>query len=138
MTLQHLPKPETMKTKFAYTGIRVKDLEESVRFYTQVLGLKEMGRGTVSETKGQTVALVTEEGGPVLELNYYEKGSRFDTEYKAGEELDHLAFQVDDLDKALEEASRSGHRLALDIKTPTSRWAYVRDPNGIFIELFAP
>ncbi len=137
MTSQSLQRLEIMKAKFAYTGIRVKDLAESVRFYKQVLGLKEVGKGTVSETKGQTVSLVAEEGGPVLELNYYEKGSRFDTEYKSGEELDHLAFQVDDLDKALSEASRVGYRLALDMKTPTSRWAYIRDPNGIFIELFA-
>jgi len=125
-----------MKTKFTYTGIRVKDLKQSVEFYTQILGMKEVGRSKIEQTKGEVVSLTTHEGGPVLELNYYEKGSPFDTEYIAGEGMDHLAFQVDDLDKALAEAGRAGYPLALEMKTATSRWAYIKDPNGIFIELF--
>jgi lactoylglutathione lyase len=126
-----------MKTKFTYTGIRVKDLKQSVEFYTQVLGMKEMGRSKIEQNKGQAVSLVTDEGGPVLELNHYDKGSPFDAEYVAGEGMDHLAFQVDDLDKALAEAERAGYPLALEMKTATSRWAYIKDPNGIFIELFS-
>jgi hypothetical protein len=41
------------------------------------------------------------------------------------------------LDKAAEEAGKAGYPLALDMKTGSSRWAYIQDPNGIFIELFA-
>jgi catechol 2,3-dioxygenase-like lactoylglutathione lyase family enzyme len=37
-----------MRTKFTYTGIRVKDLEKSVNFYTKVLGMKENARASVS------------------------------------------------------------------------------------------
>ena len=126
-----------MKAIFTYTGIRVKDLEESVKFYTQVLGMKETGRGSVDATGGQTVGLVSEEGGPQLELNFYGKGSKFATEYSVGEGLDHLAFKVSDLDRALEEAAKLGHPVALEMKAGESRWAYIKDPNGIFIELFA-
>ncbi len=126
-----------MKTKFTYTGIRVKDLKQSIEFYTHVLGMKETGRSKIEQNKGEAVSLSTHEGGPVLELNYYERGSPFDTEYSAGEEIDHLAFQVDDLDKAAAEADKAGYPLVLDVKTDSSRWAYIRDPNGIFIELFA-
>jgi lactoylglutathione lyase len=125
-----------MKSKFTYTGIRVKDLEASVAFYTKVLGMRERGRGEIPATKGITVDLVTEEGGANLELNYYKAGSRFATPYAAGEGLDHLAFRVDDLDKALAEANRAGHPTALDMKTESSRYAYIQDPNGIWIELF--
>ena len=81
------------------------------------------------------MSLVSEEGGPELELNYYLKGSKFATEYSVGEGLDHLAFKVGDLDKALEEFARAGHRAVLDVKTGSSRWVYVRDPDGIWIEL---
>ena len=109
-----------MKTKFTYTGIRVKDL----------------GRSTVDATKGRSASLATEEDGFVLELNHYERGSRFATDYVVGEGLDHLAFQVENLDKALEEAKKAGHPVVLEMKTPTSRWAYIADPNGIWIELF--
>jgi lactoylglutathione lyase len=125
-----------MKTKFTYAGIRVKDLEASVAFYTKVLGMKDLGRGTVDAAKGQTVDLAGD-GGFVLELNYYEKGSRFATDYVVGEGLDHLAFRVEDLDKALAEAKKAGHPVVLEMKTATSRWAYIEDPNGIWIELFA-
>lgn len=126
-----------MKTKFTYTGIRVKDLKQSVQFYTQVLGMKEIGRSTLEHNKGEVVSLSTHEGGPVLELNYYERGSPFDAEYIAGEGMDHLAFQVDDLDKALAEAGRAGYPMTLEMKTATSRWAYIKDPNDIFIEFFS-
>ena len=125
-----------MKTKFTYTGIRVKNLNESVRFYTQVLGMNEVGRSKIEKAKGEVVSLRTHEGGPELELNYYEKDSPFASEYVAGEGIDHLAFQVDDLDKALAEATKAGYPLALEVKTEKSRWAYIKDPNGIFIELF--
>jgi lactoylglutathione lyase len=127
----------SMKATFAYTGIRVKDLEESVKFYTQVLGMKEKGRNEIETSGGKVVGLVSKDGGPELELNYYGKGSKFATEYSPGEGLDHLAFQVDDLDKALEEAKKLGHPVTLEMKTPNSKWAYIQDPNGILIELFA-
>ena len=126
-----------MKTKFTYTGIRVKDLKQSVDFYTRILEMKEVGRSKIEQNKGEVVSLSTHEGGPVLELNYYEIGSPFNSEYVAGEGMDHLAFQVDDLDKALAEANRAGYPVALEMKTGASRWAYIKDPNGIFIELFS-
>ncbi len=126
---------ETMKTKFIYTGIRVRDLEASVKFYTSVLGMKVLDRTPIAEAKGIAVNLVTEDGGPVLELNYYEKGSRFDAKYVVGEGLDHLAFQVADLDAALAEAKKAGYPTMQEIRTPKSRWAYIQDPDGIWIEL---
>src|SRR2546426_893350 len=93
--------PGTMKTKFTYAGIRVKDLDASVGFYTKVLGMKDLGRSTIDAAKGVAANLASEDDGFVLELNYYEKGSRFATDYVVGEGLDHLAFQVENLDKAL-------------------------------------
>ncbi len=124
-----------MKTKFIYTGIRVRDLDASVRFYTGVLGMKEIGRDSIAAAKGVAVNLVAEEGGPVLELNYYEKGSPFDTKYAVGEGLDHLAFQVANLDTALAEAKKAGHPMVQEVRGPTSRWAYIEDPDGNWIEL---
>jgi lactoylglutathione lyase len=126
-----------MKTKLTYTGIRVKDLDASVKFYTHVLGMKEIGRNRVDAAKGTVVDLVSEDGGHPLELNYYDKGSAFDTKYVVGEGLDHLCFRVENLDQALAEAKKVGHPVVQEIKTATSRWAYIQDPNGIWIELFA-
>ena len=126
-----------MKAKLTYTGIRVKDLEMSIAFYTQVLGMKVTGRSKVDQTKGENVGLVSEDGGHSIELNFYEKGSKFATDYKVGEGLDHIAFQVEDIDKFAAEAGKAGFPLVLDMKTATSHWAYIQDPNGIWIEIFA-
>jgi lactoylglutathione lyase len=125
-----------MNAKFFYTGIRVKDLEASVKFYTTLLGMKERGRNTATAGKGTVVELVCEEaGGNTLELNYYEKASPFNTKYEVGEGLDHLAFVVKDLDAALAEAEKAGHPVAQRMQEPGSRYAYIEDPNGIWIEL---
>ena len=125
-----------MKAKLIYTGIRVKDLDESVKFYTKIMGMKEKGRNKIDAAKGQVVSLVSEDGGPELELNYYEKGSKFDKEYVVGEGLDHVAFQVEDLGKFTAEAKKAGHPVVLDMKTGSSQWAYIQDPNGIWLEIF--
>ncbi len=50
--------------------------------------------------------------------------------------MDHLAFKVEDLDKALEEAKRFGHQVVQEVKTEKSQWVYIEDPNGIWIELY--
>jgi lactoylglutathione lyase len=126
-----------MKATFLYTGIRVKNLEESVKFYTGLLGMKEAGRNKIEATGGTVVSLKSAEGGHELELNYYPKGNRYATRYTTGEGLDHLAFKVEDLDKALAAFAKAGHRTVLEIKGSSSRWAYAKDPNGIWIELFA-
>jgi len=125
-----------LKAKLIYTGIRVKDLDKSIEFYTEILGMKLTGRSKIEATGGETAGLVSEDGGHLLELNYYPKGSKFQTTYAPGEGLDHLAFQVEDLKKALAEAERAGYPAVLDMKTKTSRWTYIKDPNGIYIELF--
>jgi lactoylglutathione lyase len=125
-----------MNAKFTYVGIRVTNLQKSIDFYTKVLGMKVVGRGKVEQTKGETVGLESEKGGFNLELNYYEKNSPYNTKYTVGEGLDHLAFKVDNLDNALKEAKKAGYRTILEMKADGSRWAYIEDPDGIWIELF--
>jgi len=127
----------TMKSKFTYVGIRVTDLQRSIDFYTNILGMKVVGRGKVEQTRGETVSLQSERESFTLELNYYQKNSPYNTKYTVGEGLDHLAFKVDDLDKALEQARKAGHQTILEMKADGGRWAYIEDPDGIWIELFS-
>lgn len=125
-----------MKAKFTYVGIRVTDLQRSIDFYTKLLGMKVTGRSRIEQTKGETVGLQSDKNGFVLELNYYEESSPYNTRYVVGEGLDHLAFKVDDLDKALEEARLSGYPTVLEVKSDGGRWAYIEDPSGVWIELY--
>lgn len=122
--------------KFFYVGIRVTNLERSVDFYTRILGMKVINRGKIALTKGENVVLQSEKGGPILELNYYEKDSPYNTKYVVGEGLDHLAFKTDGLDKALEEARAAGFKTVLKLEADGGKWAYIEDPDGIWIELF--
>lgn len=126
-----------MKAKLTYTGIRVQDLDASIRFYTRVLGMTLRGRSEIPAAKGVVADLASEDGGHLLELNYYEPGSPFHSAYSVGDGLDHLAFRVEDLDRAIAEAAREGFPVVQEMSSASSRWVYLRDPSGIWIELFA-
>ena len=124
-----------MKAKFVYVGIRVKNLKRSIDFYSKLLGMRVVGRNRFTETRGEIVNLESDDGGFTLELNYYEEESPFNVEYVVGEGLDHLAFKVNNLDDALREAELAGYPTVLQVQSHI-RWAYIEDPNGIWIELY--
>jgi len=85
--------------------------------------MRVKGRSRIEQTKGETVGLETEDGGFTLELNYYDKNSPYYTEYRVGEGLDHLAFSVNDLNRTLDSARKSGYRIISEMKSNESRWA---------------
>lgn len=123
-----------VNTTFTYVGIRVKDLQESIDFYTNLLGMTLVKRHTIAETGGEIVEVQSGDAGFILELNHYGAASPYNTDYVVGGGLDHLAFAVDDLDAALREAARRGHPCTLEVTLARSRWTYIEDPNGIWIE----
>ena len=86
-------KSKQIRFRFVYTGIRVANLNRSIRFYTEVLGMKTRRRGKMPHG-GKYVALRSPQSEVELELNWYPKTSRFYTPFKRGETLDHLAFTV--------------------------------------------
>ena len=98
--------------------------------------MKETGRSRIEQTKGDVVGLESSDGKLTLELNHYDEDSPYHTKYVVGESLDHLAFAVNNLEVALRETKKLGFPVAHQIKTEKSRWAYVKDPNGIWIEFF--
>lgn len=125
-----------MKFRFYYTGIRVKDLAKSLDFYTKVLGMKVVRKGTMPHG-GKYVHLRGKASKQMLELNWYPEGSRFYTEYTNGEELDHLAFVVKDKAKAFKELVKKGAEVAVGPKDSKGTELYVKDPNGIWLEILS-
>lgn len=128
-------KMSVMSMDFMYTGIRVKDLKRSIEFYTKTMGMKEVRRGKM-EAGGIWVELKSKESDHPLELNYYPPGSKFHEKYFEGSELDHLAFACDDVWKSYKKALAGGATSAVEPwDEGGSTLAFVRDPNGVWIEL---
>lgn len=114
-------------------------MDESIRFYTDVLGMQLVERMTTAPTKGEVATLRSPGSEQELELNFYARDSPFWAPYSNGEDLDHLAFEVGDLAAAVEGMRRKGVTIVVEPFTIGAEigWgeAYIRDPNGIWIEL---
>ncbi len=124
--------------KMEYFGIRVTDLEASLKFYTTALGLQEVMRGDMTEHgRGRWIVLRDPASGQQLELNWYHVGSRFATPYSPGEGLDHIGFLVEDVSTAYSELLSKGAKGTEVTPESTEGWqAYLEDPDGNWIELF--
>ena len=125
--------------RFTYTGIRVKDMDESVAFYTKVLGMRLQFRMKLKKTNGEYALLQSPRSRQTLELNWYRPGTRFATPYVAGEGLDHIAFRTPHLGEAIRELRKQGIPIVEGpIGDRANAWAYIEDPNGIWVELIGP
>lgn len=116
-----------------YTGIRVRDLDRSIRFYTEGLGLRLGPKGRMA-AGGLWQELKDEESGAILELNYYPG----DPPYREGDELDHLGFRVVDLDDAIARLESLGARVRIPPfpGADPGRLAFMSDPDGVWVELY--
>ena len=125
-----------MRYRFYYAGIRVRNLPRSLKFYTKALGMKPDNQGTMGHG-GKYVQLVSPRTQMRLELNWYPPGSAYATRYTKGEEADHLAFVVDDVEKAHEDLVKKGAKSVISpAKAKRDKVeVYVKDPDGIWIEL---
>jgi len=121
---------------FRYTGIRVRDMDRSVDFYARVMGMRVVFRFSVRETGGKIAILKSPRGSQRLELNWYPPKGIHRT-YRHGDELDHLAFSVLDVDAFLR-----AHRGEFPVKIRpfnegNDRLAFITDPDGAWIELMS-
>ena len=92
-----------MVGKVDHIGIAVKNLEESLKFYEDVLGIKCVADEVVEEQKVKTAFLPL--GDTEIELleSTSEDGPIAKFIEKKGEGIQHIAYKVDDIEKALEE-----------------------------------
>jgi len=122
--------------KVKHFCINVKDLDKSIDFYCDTLGLEISRRFEILES-GVEIALVTGEGSDVaIELSC----QRGKEEYVIGDHLGHLAFIVGDVDATVEELRKKGVEIVMEPFTfsqagSEERLAFVKDPDGISVEL---
>jgi len=120
-----------MVKKLLHTRYRVHDLEKTVSFYKDVLGLQEIRRHT-SGRGSQLVFLKAPGSDEEIEICKFDESGPV----VVGPDLTHLAFEVDDLEKFAKEAAAKGYPLS-DGPNPsgTGKIAFIDAPEGYEIEL---
>ncbi|NLN47775.1 MAG: methylmalonyl-CoA epimerase [Clostridiales bacterium] len=129
-----------MVNKLDHIGIAVKDLEESVKFYEEVLGLKLQGIETVEEQKVKVAFLPL--GDTELELLEATSPDSPIAKFieSKGQGVQHLAFRVDNIEKVLGEMKEKGIRL-IDEKPRYGAggakiaFLHPKSTNGVLVEL---
>ncbi len=119
-----------MVKKLLHTRYRVHDLEKTVSFYKDVLGLKELRRHT-SGRGSQLVFLKAPESDQEIEICKFDESGPV----VVGPDLTHLAFEVDDLENFAKHAAAKGHPLSDGPHSSgNGKIAFIDAPEGYEIE----
>ena len=126
-----------MKMKYLHTMVRVSDLDKSLDFYCNKLGMVETRRSESEKGRytniflaaSRDIASAKETKAPVIELTY-----NWDPEkYTGGRNFGHLAFSVENIYELCQKLMDSG--VTINRPPRDGRMAFVRSPDGISIEL---
>mgnify|MGYP001109090628 CR=1 FL=1 len=122
--------------RILHTMLRVGDLQKSIAFYTEILGMKLLRQKDYPDGKF-TLAFVgygDESDNTVIELTH-----NWDTDnYDLGTGFGHLALEVDDVYSATDDIRQRGGKVIRDagpMNAGTTIIAFVEDPDGYQIEL---
>jgi lactoylglutathione lyase len=120
-----------MKVKYLHTMIRVRDIDESKRFYCGLLGLEEIRR-VDSEAGKFTLIFLAPPGQSEapIELTYNWGSSE---EYSSGRNFGHLAYEVENIYEMCQKLMDAG--ITINRPPRDGRMAFVKSPDGISIEL---
>ncbi len=125
--------------RLLHTMLRVGDMERSIAFYTEVLGMTLLRRKDYPEGKF-TLAFVgygDEAHNSVLELTHNWGAEKYDL----GDGYGHIALEVEDVYKACEDIRSRGGKITREpgpMKHGTSILAFIEDPDGYKVELLSP
>ncbi len=127
--------------EYLHTMVRVKNLDESLDFYCNKLGLVEVRRIEVKSAKYTLVFLsapvnlesAKENGTPTIELTYNWPDENGEVEeYKMGRNFGHLAFRVENIYETCESLKNSG--IVINRPPRDGYMAFIKSPDGIAIE----
>ncbi|NVJ60054.1 MAG: lactoylglutathione lyase [Gammaproteobacteria bacterium] len=116
-------------SRFLHSMIRTTDPEASIRFYCEGLGLKLIRQKDYPDAKFSLYFIGEDENGPMVELTH----NHDDRTYSNGDQFGHLAYQVKNIYDTCEHLQNMGIQI---LRPPRDgRMAFIKDPNGISIEL---
>jgi lactoylglutathione lyase len=123
--------------KYLHTMVRVRDLDASMAFYRDLLGLVETRRYESEQGQFTLVYLAAPEDleqaraeqAPLVELTYNWDGEK----YQGGRNFGHLAYEVDDVYALCQKVLDQG--IELNVPPSDGRMAFFRSPDNISIEL---
>lgn len=124
-----------MITSIAHNAVTVKDMDESLRFYTEALGFRKAFEINRPETGEPWIIYLNAAPGQFIELFY---GGTEDNPWRDSLiGFNHFCFEVDDIFAAVEQVRRAGYPIDVEPNqgADTNWQAWVTDPNGIRIEL---
>lgn len=122
--------------------VRVENLDNSLDFYTQKLGMVEVARKDSEKGRFTLVFLAApgdkaqahEKKAPLLELTYNWPADNGETEsYTGGRNFGHLAFEVEDIYETCQKLQEAG--VIINRPPRDGHMAFIKSPDGISIEL---
>ncbi len=118
--------------KMLHTSVNVKDMDRSISFYTRKMGMKLESRREIKQNNAEIAFLSIEGSNHNIELTWWKDK----TDYAEGDQLDHIAFSVEDMDEFMGRMRSDGVEIAKEpYMLGTGRIAFIKDPNGIWIEI---
>ncbi len=127
-----------MPMQYLHTMVRISDVDASLRFYCDLLGMKEVRRYDSEKGRFTNIFLAapadeadaaSDKKAPLLELTY-----NWDPEdYKTGRAWGHLAFRVDDIYATCQKLQDNG--VTINRPPRDGYMAFIKSPDGISIEL---
>ena len=119
--------------RILHTCLNVSNMDRSIEFYTKHVGLQFVSRREVKQNNAEIAFLEDKDGGAIELTQWRDK-----KELKEGDNFDHIAFGVNNIDSTIQDLRGEGVTIAMEpfsLQGSTSKIAFIKDPDGNWLEL---
>ena len=119
--------------KIAHTCLNVSNMDRSLDFYSKQMGLNFVSRREIKQNNAE-IAFLTDEAGGAIELTHW----RDKKNLVEGDNFDHIAFDVQDVQGTVERLRAQGVTIAMEpysLQGSSNKLAFIKDPDGNWLEL---